>query len=222
MSITDTTIADQVVVLQQQTAVRLPAEVRAVFGAEMAKLIAAGIPSDVAAPGTDLPDGDLLDAHGLPTTLAMARDGKPAVVVFYRGEWCPYCNLTLRAYQDKLIAELGDRGVTLIAVSPQKADGALSMQEKHELTFTVVSDPGNQIGGKLGILMTQNDDLRTAQAKLGANVAATNADGTDTLPMPTVVIVDAAGTIRWIDVHPNYTTRTEPGEILAALDRLGL
>jgi hypothetical protein len=52
--------------------------------------------------------------------------------------------------------------------------------------------------------MTQNDDLRTAQAKLGANVAATNADGTDTLPTPTVVIVDAAGTIRWIDVHPNF------------------
>lgn len=70
--------------------------------------------------------------------------------------------------------------------------------------------------------MTQNDDLRTAQAKLGANVAATNADGTDTLPTPTMVIVDAAGTIRWIEVHPNYTTRTEPGEILAALDRLGL
>ena len=67
--------------------------------------------------------------------------------------------------------------MTLVAVSPKKADSALSMQEKHELTFTVVSDPGNQIGGQLGILMTQNDDLRTAQAELGANVAATNADG---------------------------------------------
>ena len=59
------------------------------FGAEMAKLIAAGIPADVAAPGTEMPDGDLLDAHGRSTTLAVARDGKPAVVVFYRGEWCP-------------------------------------------------------------------------------------------------------------------------------------
>ena len=95
------------------------------FGAEMAKLIAAGIPADVAAPGTEMPDGDLLDAHGRSTTLAVARDGKPAVVVFYRGEWCPYCNLALRAYQDKLVAELGDRGVTLIAVSAQKADSAL-------------------------------------------------------------------------------------------------
>lgn len=61
----------------------------------------------------------------------------------------PYCNLALRAYQDKLVAELGDRGVTLVAVSPKKADSALSMQEKQELTFTVVSDPGNQIGGQL-------------------------------------------------------------------------
>ena len=89
------------------------------------KLITAGTPADVAAPWTEMPDGDLLDAHGRSTTLAVARDGKPAVVVFYRGEWCPYCNLALRAYQDKLVAELGDRGVTLIAVSAQKADSAL-------------------------------------------------------------------------------------------------
>ena len=85
------------------------------FGAEMAKLVAAGIPADVAASGTEMPDGDLLDAHGRSTTLAVARDGKPAVVVFYRGEWCPYCNLALRAYQDKLVAELGDTGRQSVA-----------------------------------------------------------------------------------------------------------
>ncbi|HWN31722.1 MAG TPA: AhpC/TSA family protein, partial [Pseudonocardia sp.] len=62
---------------------------------------------------------------------------------------------------------------------------------------------------------------RGAQATLGIDVSAANSDGTATLPMPTVVLVDAAGTIRWIDVHPNYTTRTEPAEILAALDALG-
>ena len=122
-----------------------------------------------------------------------------------------------RVYQDKLAPELDARGVALIAVSPQKPDGALSMQGKNELSFTVLSDPGNQIGARLGILSAQGDDMRAARAKLGVNVAATNADGTDMLPMPTVVIVDTTGTIRWIDVHPNYTIRTEPAEILAAL-----
>ena len=179
MGSTDTTIADQVVVLQQQSAARLPAEVRAVFGAQVARLDAAGLPAGIPGPGA--------------------------------------VNLTLRVYQDKLAPELDARGVALIAVSPQKPDGALSMQGKNELSFTVLSDPGNQIGARLGILSAQGDDMRAARAKLGVNVAATNADGTDMLPMPTVVIVDTTGTIRWIDVHPNYTIRTEPAEILAAL-----
>jgi peroxiredoxin len=217
MSTTHTTIADQVVVLKQQSATRLPAEVRAVFGTHLAQLDAAGLPAGIPAPGTVMPDGDLLDTHGQPTNLEAARGGRPAVVVFYRGEWCPYCNLTLRAYQHQLVPELNARGVALIAVSPQKPDGALSAQEKNELSFTVLSDPGNQLGTRLGILSAQGDDMRTARATLGVNVAGTNADGTDLLPMPTVVIVDTAGTIRWIDVHPNYTTRTEPAEILAAL-----
>jgi peroxiredoxin len=221
MSSTDTTIADQVVVLQQQSAKRLPAEIRAVFGAHLAQLDAAGLPAGIPIPGTVMPDGDLLDAHGQPTSLEAARGGRPAVVVFYRGDWCPYCNLALRAYQDQLVPELNARGVALIAVSPQKPDGALSAQEKNELSFTALSDPGNQLGTRLGILSAQGDDMRTARATLGVNVADTNADGTDMLPMPTVVIVDTAGTIRWIDVHPNYTTRTEPGEILAALDDAG-
>jgi peroxiredoxin len=221
MSTTDPTIADQVVVLQQQSAKRLPAEVRAVFGAHLAQLDAAGLPAGIPVPGTVMPDGDLLDAHGQPTSLEAARSGRPAVVVFYRGEWCPYCNLALRAYQDQLVPELNARGVALIAVSPQKPDGALSAQEKNALSFTVLSDPGNQLGTRLGILSAQGDDMRTARATLGVNVADTNADGTDMLPMPTVVIVDTAGTIRWIDVRPNYTTRTEPAEILAALADAG-
>jgi peroxiredoxin len=217
MSTTDTTLADRVVVLQQQSANRLPAKVRAVFGAHVAQLDAAGLPAGIPAPGAVMPDGDLLDAHGQPTSLEAARGGRPAVVVFYRGQWCPYCNLTLRTYQDELVPELNARGVALIAVSPQKPDRALSMQQKNELSFTVLSDPGNQLGAGLGILSAQGDDMRAARATLGVNVAATNADGTDLLPMPTVVIVDTAGTIHWIDVHPNYTARTEPTEILATL-----
>ena len=223
MTTADATIADQVAVLQQASAARLPAAVRAAFGAQVAELEAAGVPAGIAAPGTLMPDGDLLDAHGQAITLEKARAAKPAVIVFYRGAWCPYCNIALRTYQDTLVSELDARGLALIAVSPQKPDGALSMQEKNELTFTVVSDPGNQIGGQLGILTAPNDAVRSAQAELGVHVAATNADATDTVPMPTVVIVDAAGTIRWIDVHPNYTTRTEPAAILdAVIETIGI
>jgi peroxiredoxin len=214
------TIEAQVAQLQAGMAGAMPADVSAVFTAEQRELDAAGVPAGIAEPGTSLPEADLLDAHGAATSLAAVRAGKPAVVVFYRGAWCPYCNLTLRAYQQELVPALAERGVTLIAVSPQRADGSLSMQEKNELTFAVLSDPGNQIAGKLGILTAPADDARAVQLKLGLDLTEANADGTTALPMPTVVVADAAGVIRWIDVHPNYTTRTEVSQILAAVDAL--
>ena len=194
-----------------------PVGLRSVFGAELAALNAAGVPADVATAGLTMPDGDLLDVDGRRTSVTEARDGQPAVLVFYRGAWCPYCNITLRTYQSELVPALADQDVRLIAISPQAPDGSLTMQEVNELTFTVLSDPGNHIAGKLGILTRPTDDTRDAQANMGIDIAAGNADGTDSLPMPTIVIVDAAGVIRWIDVHPNYATRTETAQILGAL-----
>jgi peroxiredoxin len=212
-----TTIADHITAHLEQTAGHLPAEVLAVFDGEQKALDAGGTPAGVAEVGTPLPDGALLDVRGEPTTLAAARAGRAAVVVLYRGEWCPYCNVTLRVYQQDLVPALNEKGVELIAVSPQSPDGSLTMQEKHELTFTVLSDPGNQIAKALGVLTHPSESVRALHAQMGDIVAKGNADGTDGLPMPTVVVVDAAGTIRWIDVHPNYSTRTEVSEILAAL-----
>jgi peroxiredoxin len=165
-----------------------------------------------------MPDGELLDVHGASTSLTRLRVGKPAVVVFYRGAWCPYCNIALRTYQIELVPALTERGFELIAVSPQKPDGSLTSAQSNELTFTVASDPGNEIAAAVGIMSDPSPDSVAAQIKLGLDLAEVNADGERTLPMPTVIVVDAAGVIRWIDVHPNYTSRSEVADILAAVD----
>ncbi len=220
MTTSTPTIAEQVATLNEGMAAQAPAEILGAFRAEQTASDAAGIPAGVATPGTALPDAALLDAHGHPTTLADATGGRPAAVVFYRGAWCPYCNLTLRTYQSQLVGPLAERGVALVAVSPQKPDGSRSMQETNELTYAVVSDPGSQIAGRLGILTKPSDASHEAQVAIGLDVAAGNTDGTDTIPMPTVVVADAGGVIRWIDVHPNYSTRSEPAQILAAVDSM--
>ncbi|WP_329139578.1 peroxiredoxin-like family protein [Streptomyces sp. NBC_00670] len=217
---TTTPIADQVADLQKNVTGQLPPEVVEVLSAEQTELDAAGVPSGIAEPGTPMPDAPLLDVRGRSVTLEQVRQGRPAVVVFYRGAWCPYCNLALRTYQRELADELDARGVVMIAVSPQKPDGSLTVVEANELTYTVLSDPGNGIGQALGIVTRSDDPVRHAQASLGVDLAEVNADGTHDIVMPTVAIVDAGGTLRWIDVHPNYTTRTEPTEILAALTDL--
>jgi peroxiredoxin len=199
-------------------AAAIPAEIMGTFVAEQASLDAAGVPTGVSAPGAVMPDGDLLDVHGAATSLAQARAGRPAVVVFYRGAWCPYCNIALRTYQAELAPALEGRGYAMIAVSPQKPDGSLTAAESNELTYTVVSDPGNQIAAALGILTAPTTESVAAAQKLGTDLSEHNADGGLTLPMPTTVVVDATGVIRWIDVHPNYTKRSEVPDILAAVE----
>jgi peroxiredoxin len=128
--------------------------------------------------------------------------------------------IALSAYQADLLPQLTERGVRLVAISPQKPDGSLTMQQKHNLAFTVVSDPGNVIARRLGILTRPSPQARAAQLQLGLDLTSVNADGTVALPMPAAVILDASHTIRWIDVHPDYTSRTEPQQILDALDQI--
>ena len=213
-----TTIAEQVSRLADTTATQTPNEIMGAFTREQAGLAASGRPGGVIKVGTTLPDAELLDARGATTSLYAALGGRLSVLVFYRGGWCPYCNIALNTYQAELVAELTRRDVGLVAISPQAPDGSLSTLEKNELTFTVLSDPGNQVAKVAGILTAPSDEARAAQLQLGLDLAAVNADGTIGLPMPTTMIVDADRVIRWIDVHPDYTTRSEPEQILAALD----
>jgi peroxiredoxin len=216
------TIAEQVSTMLAGMAAQPPNEIMGSFTREQADLAAHGIPNGVAATGASLPDADLLDAHGTPATLYSVTGGRPAVIVFYRGVWCPYCNLALSTYQAHLLPALAGRDVTLIAVSPQVADESLSMQQKNALAFPVVSDPCNTLARFLGILSAPSSEARAAQLQLGLDLTTVNADGTTAVPMPTTVIVDADHVIRWIDVHPDYSTRSEPAEIVAALDATNL
>jgi peroxiredoxin len=213
-----TTIAQQVSNLVETMAAQPPNEVMSAFTREQAELAAKGVPEGVIEVGATLPDAELIDPHGTTTTLFEALGDRMSVLVFYRGGWCPYCSITLNAYQAQLVPELARRGVALVAISPQAPDGSLSTQEKNDLTFTVLSDPANQVAKTVGILTAPSSEARAAQLELGLDLTVVNADGTTGLPMPTTVIVDADHVVRWRDVHPDYTTRSEPDQILAALD----
>lgn len=191
------------------------------FGRERDQLAERDVPDGVIEPGDRLPDAELLDPRGQATTLQAALGEGLSVLVFYRGAWCPFCNLTLRTYQTDLLGPLDERGVALVAVSPQTPDGSLSMEEKHDLDFAVLSDPGNALASAAGVLTAPSAEARAAQLELGLDLEEVNADGTTAIPMPTTLIVDREGTLLWIDVHTDYGSRTEPAEVLAALDDIG-
>jgi peroxiredoxin len=213
------TIAEQVRDLAAAQAAAPANEVMSAFAREQAAL-ASLEPVGVIAAGETLADVELLDAHGQATSLPAALDGRRGVLVFYRGAWCPYCNIALNAYQSGLLDQLEQRGIALVAVSPQKPDGSLTTREKNDLRFAVLSDPGNQLAGAAGIVTAPSTEARAAQLELGLDLEQVNADATAALPMPTTLILEPDLTVRWVDVHPDYTTRSEPVAILQALDTL--
>jgi peroxiredoxin len=213
----EATIAAQVEELNRSAAAD-PDPRMAPFAREQAALAQAPEPAGVAAVGTVLPDAELLDVDGAARTLGEAVGAGPAVLVLYRGHWCPYCNIALRTYQSELLPALRERGVPLLAVSPQKPDGSLTMKEKHELEYEVLSDPGLVIARAANVVTEPSAEGIAAQRELGLDLGEVNADGTRALPMPTVAILDGERAIRWIDVHRDYTKRSEPAAILAALE----
>ena len=214
------TIAEQAEEIRAAGASRLPAEAVAAFGADQAALAAAGIPAGSVRVGDTVAPFALPDATGQIRTLdELTADGL-AVLVFYRGGWCPYCNVALRTYERELLPQLGTFRARLVAISPESPDTSLRTEEKNELSYTVLSDTGAEVASALGIAWEPSQAGLAAQRELGIDIRSTRADGGTRLPMPTVLIVDSDRVARFVDIHPDYTGRTEVGEIVAALTRL--
>lgn len=214
---TKTSIREQVGEFNRGFTAQIGSELSAVFDEEQLELQNAGVPVNAVAVGDRLVDAELLGADGQTVNLFSVTAGRPAVLVFYRGAWCPYCNITLRTYERDLRPELDRLGVALIAISPQTPDGSVAIAQSGELNFPVLSDASNAFVRALGIVTEPSASARVAHTELGFDVADSNADATASIPFPTVLIIDADGTVRFADVHVDYTTRTEVPVILQAL-----
>jgi peroxiredoxin len=211
------TISEQSEQLKAVAAERLPSEVLEVFDRSIQNFLDQGVPAESIKAGDTLEPFTLDDATSTPISLDQIVETGPVVIVFYRGGWCPYCNLALRTYQHELLPQLAEFGAGLVAVSPQSPDQSLSTAEKAGLEFTVLSDPGSRLAQRIGIAFQQAEDVLAAQRTLGLDLAQVNAEGATRLPRPTVLIVDQRCTVRFVDVQPDYTARTEVADIVAAL-----
>lgn len=185
-----------------------------------AKLVEAHIERNALGVGAQAPDFTLPDVHGEPVRLGGLLERGPVVLSFYRGAWCPYCNLQLRAYQ-RALPQIVARGATLVAVSPQLPDGSLTMAEQNALGFPVLSDQGNQVARQYGLVFQLDGAVRERYLGMNIDLERSNGDSSWELPMPGTYVIDRGGTIRLAFVHPDYTRRLEPAEILVALDAVG-
>ncbi len=135
------------------------------------------------------------------------------VLNFYRGGWCPYCNLELKEFQARL-GELKDLNSSLIAISPQTPDASLSTQEKNELSFEVLSDEKNVIAKEFGLVFSLADELKSIYESFKINVPASNDDDSYEIPMPATYILDKKGVVVFAFIDEDYTKRCEPQLIL--------
>ena len=169
--------------------------------------------------GAQAPDFALPDVHGEVVSLSdLVRRG-PVVVTFYRGGWCPYCNLQLRAYQ-AILPQITALGARLVAISPQLPDGSLSTAEANALTFDVLSDAGNSAARSFGLVYALPEELRQALRSNNKALPGINGDDSWELPVPATYVVapDASVALAYIDV--DYRSRLEPDAIIATLKTL--
>ena len=168
--------------------------------------------------GDRAPEFALPDADGGTVQLAELLEAGPVVVTFYRGGWCPYCNLQLRAYQERL-GEITALGASLVAISPELPDASLSTKEKSELTFHVLSDRGNEVADDFGIRYRLPDEL--IEAFTGRlDLESQNGDGSWTLPLAATYVIDTDGTIAYAYLSADYRERAEPQDMIDVLKRL--
>ena len=167
--------------------------------------------------GEDAPDFDLPDATGKQVRLRDLLDHGPVVLSFQRGEWCPYCNLELHTWQG-LLREVTAAGAQLVAISPQRPTNALSLTEKHELAFPILSDVDQTAirAYRLGYELPAALKDLYANA-FGVDLSIQNADGSWTLTVPATYVVDQQHRIRFAFANTDWRVRAEPVDVLAAL-----
>jgi len=198
---------------------QIPAEVREIMQRASRDLADSGQADRALATGAQAPRFRLPTATGRTLALDDLLADGPVVLTFYRGAWCPYCNIALRSLQQHHDA-IAARGARLVAVSPQIPDESLTLAEKHGLAFDVLSDIGSDTAKQYGLAFDLPADLAAVYDKLGFDLQRVNDGHPRTLPLPATYVIDRAGVIRWTFVNTDYTTRAEPADILAALDLL--
>lgn len=167
--------------------------------------------------GSPVPAVELSDLSGAPTTLAALLDGKPTVLVFYRGGWCPYCNVQLSELR-KLGPDLAKHGFQLLAISPDRAEEIGKTLEKGDIDFTLASDSRALSLQAFGIAFRVDDATLEKYQGFGIDLERASGETHHALPVPSVFVIDAAGVIQFGYVNPDYRTRVPLRMVRAAIE----
>ena len=166
--------------------------------------------------------GDIISPFQLPNAYGKSVDisdllkNGPLIITFYRGSWCPYCNLELRAYQSK-IEEIHSYGAQVVAISPELPDSSLSNTEKLALSFEVLSDFGNVVAREFGLVFKLPENLVEVYKQLNSDITKHNGDASWELPIPATYVVGTDHRITFAYANPDYLQRVDPQQVVLSL-----
>lgn len=180
------------------------------------ELQASGLAARAKTVGDKAPAFTLKDPDGHPVSSAELLAKGPLIVSFYRGAWCPYCNMELQALQAAL-PEFEKLGASLVAISPQTAPNSRKSVRENALTFPILSDVKGEVGAAFGLKFKLPDYLIELYKGFKNDLPTFNDDPEWTLPMPGRFVIGQDGTILYAEVNPDYTRRPEPEDMLPAL-----
>jgi peroxiredoxin len=195
---------------------RVPAERQAIMERHIMQL-RNGLAKTALQVGDRAPSIMLDNANGETVDIgAMLKNG-PVIVAFYRGGWCPYCNLELRAFQRDL-GDIRAAGASLVAISPEKPDDTLSTSEKNALNFEVLSDIGQKVGRAFGLVYDFSDELKSTYQEFGHDIPGRNGmPGEWALPISATYVIDRNGIVIYAYTDPDYRDRADPEEVLKVI-----
>ena len=200
-----------------QKEANLPADVLALMNTTNEELIAQHIRNNALQVGDKIENFILPNHLGKNIELADLLDKGPVVVSFYRGAWCPYCNLELKALND-FLPQFKTKSAQLVAISPQLPDQTLTTAQKNELEFDVLSDVGNKVAQQFGLLFTLDKRIQELYTGFGIDFEQTYGDKTYQLPLPATYVINQNGIITYAFLNEDYTLRAEPSDVMAVLD----
>ncbi len=198
---------------------RVPPSVIETMHRATAELIASRQAERAKKAGDVAPAFILDDQDGRSVSSAALLGEGPLVLTFYRGVWCPYCNMELQAIQAAL-PEITARGANVVALSPQTQPNSRKSSRQNQLTFPILSDVGGEVAASFGLRFALPEYLIALYRDLKNDLPTFNADPSWTLPMPGRYVIGTDGVIAYAEVNPDYTRRPDPSELLPVLDTL--
>jgi peroxiredoxin len=198
---------------------RVPAERQAIMQRHIDELRSGTIPRTMLKTGDHAPEIVLENARGATIDVGTLLKKGPVIVTFYRGGWCPYCNLELKAYQ-QILPEIAAAGASLVAISPEKPDDTLSTAEKNALIFEVLSDVGQKVGRSFGLVYEFTEELKSAYHGFNLDIPARNGmPGEWALPVSATYVIDHDGSIIYAYTDVDYRDRADPRDVLHILTK---